>query len=383
MLPINNNNPPCDPVSSNCVIWQGPDLPCVDICNGDSISAVLAGLCDQLVILQNCCGSGSGSGSIDITNINQTTLDGGPATTVDQLIQLIIDNINNYGGDGSGSGIWDCKSTLDCTLGVPECLTSITSLNNPETLEVIITYLMNEHCGDNSQDATRAASIQSLNNKVIQLEKVPPGDPNPVLRSACVDKENTNTQPIANLINKIEVDYCVTKGLVGSESEVLAALSKQPVNPIPLDFNGGGFVPSIPQNPTSIAESLDAAWRLIDDLRKAVTELQINTGNNGVLQRMVDINTFYAAGLGCADSVANAVSGGEYCVDIWNSSGIQFDSAVRAYSQPIAEKTYELATGDWYTLCPGTTFVSQYLGGTTGTNTAPFWTTPTIGCGGG
>ena len=35
---------------------------------------------------------------------------------------------------------------------------------------------------------------------------------------------------------------------------------------MPLDsspFGGGGFVPSIPSNPTSIAESLDAAWRLI------------------------------------------------------------------------------------------------------------------------
>ena len=63
-----------------------------------------------------------------------------------------------------------------------------------------------------------------------------------------------------------------------------------------------------------------------------------------------------------------------------NSSGIQFDSAVRAYSQTVAENTYELATGNWYSICPGTTDVAQYLGGTTGTNTAPFWTVATIGC---
>ena len=106
MLPINNNNPPCDPISSNCVIWQGPDLPCVDICSGDSISTVIAGLCNIMVQLQDCCASGSGS--IDINNINQTTLEGGPATTIDQLIQLIIDNINNS-SSGSGAGIWDCS----------------------------------------------------------------------------------------------------------------------------------------------------------------------------------------------------------------------------------------------------------------------------------
>ncbi len=89
MLPINKKNGPCDPISSNCVIWQGPDLPCVDICNGDSISAVIAGLCDQLVILQN----GSGGG-IHIDQINQTTLNGGPATTETELIQLIIKKVN-------------------------------------------------------------------------------------------------------------------------------------------------------------------------------------------------------------------------------------------------------------------------------------------------
>ena len=30
----------CNPVSSNCVIWQGPDIPCITLCKGDSISDV-------------------------------------------------------------------------------------------------------------------------------------------------------------------------------------------------------------------------------------------------------------------------------------------------------------------------------------------------------
>ena len=89
MIPINTPPTGCDAVSSNCVIWQGPDLPCVDICNGDSISAVLAALCDQLVILQDCCNGGGGV-VFNITNIDQSTLEGGPATTLEELIQLII-----------------------------------------------------------------------------------------------------------------------------------------------------------------------------------------------------------------------------------------------------------------------------------------------------
>ena len=42
-LPINSskaNKQGCAPVSSNCVIWSGPDLKCISLCKGDSISDV-------------------------------------------------------------------------------------------------------------------------------------------------------------------------------------------------------------------------------------------------------------------------------------------------------------------------------------------------------
>lgn len=382
MLPINKNNSPCDPVSSNCVIWQGPDLPCVDICTGDSISAVIAGLCDQLVVLQECCASGGGS--IDITNINQTTLEGGPATTIDQLIQLIIDNINN--GGGSGGGIWSCMDTLSCTMEIPECYKQSTfSINNPDNILNILTALMHHHCNEHTMTAAMEANIRNIGGKVQELQRKPQGDPNPTLRSACVDLDNKNNQPIANLVNKIEVDYCVTKGNVGTEAAIHQALAKQPTNPVPLDtdvWQNRAFMPTIPNNPTSIAESLDAAWRLINDLRGAVAKLQTQTGNNGILLRMVGINTFYAMGTTCASALANGVTGGNYCVDLWNETGIQFDSAVRAYTQPVAESTYELTYGAYYALCPGNTWVCQYLGGVGGATSAPFWGEILPNCGG-
>ena len=43
MLPTKSNTADqgCSPVSSNCVIWQGPDLSCINLCNGDTISSVV------------------------------------------------------------------------------------------------------------------------------------------------------------------------------------------------------------------------------------------------------------------------------------------------------------------------------------------------------
>lgn len=384
MLPINKKNGPCDPISSNCVVWQGPDLPCVDICNGDSISAVVAGLCDQLVILQDCCGSGSGAG-IDISQINQTNLDGGPAYTSTELIQLIINNINANRGTGGGHGIWDCKSTLECTLGVPECLTSINSnLTNPDTIEDILTEIMNEMCGQTQQRQGLVNSIQEANSQLSEIKRKPTGDPNPVVKSVYVDKDNPSLQPVGNLLSKVELAYGKTADNLGTESEILAALAKTPSNPLPLADPIGSrsvFNPPVSQNPTSIAQALDTAMTLITDLRKAVESLQKTSGNDGILKRMVNINTFYATGSTCSIATTNAATAAN-CIDLWNSTGIQFDQNVRAYTAPVAEESYELATGAWYALCPGSSDRAQYLGGATGVDVAPFWSATVTTCGG-
>ena len=70
MIPSTNGNSApkgCNPVSSNCVIWQGPDIPCIDLCAGDSISAVLAKLCEQLVAIGTVDGV---AGGIDISALS-------------------------------------------------------------------------------------------------------------------------------------------------------------------------------------------------------------------------------------------------------------------------------------------------------------------------
>jgi hypothetical protein len=40
-IPINLNKTGCSPISSNCVKWQGPDVPCLSLCKGDSITEVV------------------------------------------------------------------------------------------------------------------------------------------------------------------------------------------------------------------------------------------------------------------------------------------------------------------------------------------------------
>ena len=54
MLPTKSNTADkgCAPVSSNCVIWQGPNLSCINLCNGDTVSDVVYKLAVELCDLQ-------------------------------------------------------------------------------------------------------------------------------------------------------------------------------------------------------------------------------------------------------------------------------------------------------------------------------------------
>jgi hypothetical protein len=49
MIPKDSNlsKENCSHTSSNCVIWEGPDIPCLHLCKGDSVSDVVYKLAED------------------------------------------------------------------------------------------------------------------------------------------------------------------------------------------------------------------------------------------------------------------------------------------------------------------------------------------------
>ena len=41
MKPVNLDTTPCSPIASNCVVWTGPNIPCINLCKGDTVSDVV------------------------------------------------------------------------------------------------------------------------------------------------------------------------------------------------------------------------------------------------------------------------------------------------------------------------------------------------------
>jgi hypothetical protein len=86
MKSLNRDEPGCNFTSSNCVIWQGPDLDCIKLCKGDSISDVVAKLATELCTVLD---------ELDVTTYDLSCLKitTAPPTKFHDFIQLLVETI--------------------------------------------------------------------------------------------------------------------------------------------------------------------------------------------------------------------------------------------------------------------------------------------------
>lgn len=101
MKPKNGRENIGSAVSSDFIIWQGPDIPCINLCHGDSITKVVHKLATKLCSLLD---------SLDVSNFDLSCLNltGCAPETFEQLVQTLIDaicaanaNVAEDGTDGN------------------------------------------------------------------------------------------------------------------------------------------------------------------------------------------------------------------------------------------------------------------------------------------
>ena len=83
--PINTKPSGCVTTSSNCVVWQGPDISFLDLCTGDTVSDVIVALADKVCLLLNY----TDSNNYDVSELDLVT----PPVNYMELLQTIIDEI--------------------------------------------------------------------------------------------------------------------------------------------------------------------------------------------------------------------------------------------------------------------------------------------------
>ena len=244
MKPLNLDNKPCSPISSNCVIWQGPNIPCIKLCTGDTVSDVVFKLATELCAVLD---------TLNVTNYDLScfNLTACAPNDFQALIQFLIEQICalqtelNIIADPATSPVGTTKSTADTLVTVAPCFVigGVTVMTVSEYAQAIGTKV----CTLISQIANIESQISNLNIRVTALESAPA--PTFTLPSIIVDCTLSASVTSGNsyqidvvldaLINDSTRGYCSLIAATGLPSEIISAVQSQCIADSDLTLTSG------------------------------------------------------------------------------------------------------------------------------------------------
>ena len=231
MKPLNYDNSPCSPISSNCVIWQGPDIPCIKLCAGDTISDVIFKLATELCTVLDTLNVTN----YDLSCFNLTAC--GP-NDFQALIQFLIEQICALQSEVT---IVSDPATSPITNNTTKSASSDTLVTvapcfvvGGVTVMTVAEYAIaigNKVCSLVTQIATINANINSLDIRVTALEAAPaPTFTIPSFTLGCsIDTLSSGTTQFINtvlesFINDVWCNYYYN--VTGTSSDLSAAVNQ-------------------------------------------------------------------------------------------------------------------------------------------------------------
>ena len=277
----------CNPVSSNCVIWQGPDIPCITLCRGDSISDVtykvateLCTLVDQLALV-----------NFDVSCFPPICP---KPENITDLIQFILDQLCLQQGEiviaKSNTG-FDCTDALNCQITVATCFQYTNSFGDLVTQMSLTDYataIANRVCDIVDDITTINATLISIDTRLDVLEAcVLPCTP-PVfdvtIPTSCLSAETDI--PLETFVEDLETAFCALQTATGNPTEIAGAIAQQCINldTTPTINNAAVTYNALPGwvnagSYNTMADAINNMWITICDIRTAVQSVVTNCCN--------------------------------------------------------------------------------------------------------
>jgi hypothetical protein len=265
------------------VIWQGPDIPCIKLCSGDTISDVVFKLATELCAIMD---------QLNVSNYDLScfNLSACPPEDFQALIQFLITKICELNGispdDPKSSG---CP---DCVVSVATCL-----IENGQTTMQLIDYVQ--------LIATKLcaliAEIESINEQIsvinftltdlqFQIDNLPVYE----LPSFEVDCILSGDQPLDAIVEALMNDaasgYCSLLGSTGQPADINTAVltqcitdTDQPLSALPAintfsAYYSGSWVNAVDlgADPT-LANAVNNIWIAICDMYTYLSNLTQST----------------------------------------------------------------------------------------------------------
>lgn len=277
-IKYNDTQEGCNPISSNCVQWQGPDIPCINLCSGDTVSDVVAKLASELCTLID---------ELKISAYDLSCFDPmcPTPTSFQAMIQLLIDKVCALYNLDPTTSTAGCP---DCEVNVSSCLITQDNLGNDITTLQLKDYVIligNKICTILTSIASQGTALSDLETRVTYIEDNCCNQSNvPTVASSCLQPSASNI-PVTAFASALESAFCALQAATGTVAALQAAFGQQcpglnsaaPLDPAQA-FTPMSSIPGWVASPITVAESMTNMWLTICDMRAGLVDLiaQVN-----------------------------------------------------------------------------------------------------------
>ncbi len=263
-------------MSSNCVVWQGPDLCCINLCTGDSVSDVVHKLAIELCTLQQ---------ELDLSDMDLKCIFDAcqacpqPEKTLKVILQLLIDKV---------CSLEDLINSLDVSTAGDELIVRMANCFHYQVDGDWIRDLKHSEytkrigqrvCDLGDQIALFLSSINNLQDQIDTLDTrvdVLENQGDLQVIPICV-YPNSTPRNIDEAWETLEAAFCSLRGATGAPGEILDVVDNECL-PLP----GETAVKKLSDNAQvlwtgssqTLADTLTKMWLAICDLRGAVKTIQ-------------------------------------------------------------------------------------------------------------
>jgi hypothetical protein len=262
MRPKNNSLSGCTQATgSDCITWTGPDIPCLGITQGMSITDT-----ENIIACKVC----ELAEDIDVSTVDLSCLIAQTNYTSDQknvklILELLLENqcslkelIDNI--DTSGDG------TVELNLNL-KCLKKFDDFGNeiPQDLNQTLQSIINQVCQSKDDITILQSTVVDLQDQIDNLPDPPPPYEEPTI-TTCV----AVAKPLSDAVILLSNDYCTYKTNIGTPTQIQGGISQQCDN---LNAELGSEVGwnLAPQN---IAQTVSNMWITICNLRNRIRAME-------------------------------------------------------------------------------------------------------------
>lgn len=270
--PLNYDKAPfrgggCDTTSSNCVIWNGPDIPSLGICKGDNITIAIHKLAVQIIQFKRY---------FNIDNYDMTCLVGKDCKPKDfqEFIQLLIDKICE-------------KNNVETPSPTTPNTTQSSGSNEGDNIPIPQMFYYENEKGDTVRHMPLKHYVTTLGNKLVETVNIGrelvlstrnlsnvvdelSNKPDPEIELPTVRIDGKDKE-LVEAIEDFDKEFKTYKEVLGTPIQLLSAISKESSKFNSIEkLNGRGNYGDVDNwvsgNNNNVAGSINNIWIMISDI---------------------------------------------------------------------------------------------------------------------